>query len=122
MDELNDKTEVLTVRNAMDLVAALMSMHNIEQKLDSGSWKLIAALTKCRRYFPKAVLLGRVHTDVATLRIDGVTSGPLEIQTGSDGSYEVYADNYCEHGFPGRIIIEIGHPVTEIEPEQTHGN
>lgn len=85
--------------------------------MDKKMRKMIEALTHDPRDFPKAVKIGSVHTDVATLRIDGVTSKPLEILTGADGSYDIYADSYDEYGLPGRIIIELSRPVISENAE-----
>ena len=90
--------------------------------MDKKMRKMIKALTNDPLDFPKAVKIGSVHTDVATIRIDGVTSKPLEILTGADGSYDIYADGYDEHGLPGRIIIELHRPVISENDEVSHGS
>lgn len=82
--------------------------------MDAKAWALIEALTDDPREFPKAVKIGRIETDVATIRIDGGTSEPMEILTGADGGFDVYADSYDDYGLPGRIIIELHR---EILPE-----
>lgn len=87
--------------------------------MDKKMRKMIEALTNDPRDFPKAVKIGSVHTDVATLRIDGVTSNPLEIRTGADRSYDIYADSYDEYGLPGRIIIEL-HRAVISENDKDH--
>jgi hypothetical protein len=110
------------VREAIELLRAVSNLFQAGKTADNLAWQLIEAITKDERVFPKAVLIGRVHTDVATLKISGVTSKALKICTGADGGYDVYADNYSAHGFPGRIIIEVGHPVTTeaVNAERTN--
>lgn len=100
------------VKIATTMVQAMKMLGKYDRALGLDSWKLIEALTKDPRDFPKAVLIGTVDTDVATIRIDGLTSEPIQIQTGADGTYSVYGDNYSDDGLPGRIIIEIQHPVS----------
>jgi hypothetical protein len=95
------------MRHALEIMKAGLEMGRCREKLEDRSWALIVALTNDPRDFPRAVKIGSVDTDVATIRIDGVTSEPIEIMTGADGSYDVFADNYDEYGLPGRIIIEI---------------
>lgn len=86
------------------------------RKLDDAAWKLVGALTRDPKHFPKAALLGSVLTDIAEITIDGGSSKPIKIRTGADGDYAVYADNYKD-GLPGRIIIEIAHPVKKENAE-----
>lgn len=93
--------------HALEIMKVGIEMSRCREKLEDKSWDLIVALTNDPRDFPKAAKIGSVDTDVATIRIDGVTSEPIEIMTGADGSYDVFADNYDEYGLPGRIIIEI---------------
>ena len=100
-----------------DLLAAFKAMGELTDAaklMDAKAWKLIESLTNDPREYPKAVKIGTIETDVATIRIDGVTSEPMEILTGADGDYDVYADSYDDYGLPGRIIIELHR---EILPE-----
>lgn len=99
-----------TLKRAAQLADAICSLTEQTRKIDDESWKLVSALTRDDRQFPKAVLLGSVLTDIAEITIDGGSSKPIKIRTGADGDYAVYADNY-QDGLPGRIIIEIAHPV-----------
>jgi hypothetical protein len=95
----------------LNLLRAITDLTNAEKRMNAGAFKLIQSLTNDPREFPKAVKIGTVHTDVATIRIDGATSEPMVILTGADGGFDVYADSYDECGLPGRIIIEIGRNV-----------
>lgn len=100
-----------------DLLAAFKAMAELTdavKMMDEKAWQLIESLTNDPREYPKAVKIGTIETDVATIRIDGVTSGPMEILTGADGGFDVYADSYDDYGLPGRIIIELHR---EILPE-----
>lgn len=110
----SDAGDCSPLREVLNLLRAITDLTNAEKRMNSGAYKLIQSLTDDPREFPKAVKIGTVHTDVATIRIDGVTSEPLEIRTGSDGGFDVYADSYDDCGLPGRIIIEIAR---EILPE-----
>lgn len=105
-----------------DVLAAFRAMGELTEAaklMDKQAWKLIEALTNDPREYPKAVKIGTIETDVATIRIDGVTSEPIEIMTGADGGFDVYADSYDDYGLPGRIIIELHR---EILPENSFIN
>lgn len=99
------------IREVVDCWRAMADLTGARKLMDKKMRKMIEALTDDPKGFPKAVKIGAVQTDVATIRIDGVTSKPLEILTGADGSFDIYADSYDEHGVPGRIIIELHRPV-----------
>lgn len=105
------------IREVVDCWRAMAELTDARKLMDKKMRKMIEALTNDPKDFPKAVKIGAVHTDVATIRIDGVTSKPLEILTGADGSYDIYADGYDEHGLPGRIIIELHRPVISENAE-----
>ena len=105
-----------TLKRACKLAAAVCGQTEQTRKIDAEAWKLVGALTRDDRKFPKAVLLGSVLTDIAELTIDGGSSQLIKIRTGADGDYAVYADNY-QDGLPGRIIIEIAHPVKKENAE-----
>ena len=99
------------LQSAARLSDALFSLTAQARTIDAEAVQIIGALTKCPKRFPKAALLGMVNTEIATLRVSGgAGSKPITIRTGADGEYAVYADNY-QDGLPGRIIIEIAHPV-----------
>lgn len=105
----------------MEAVSAIYRLTEETRKVDDSAWKLVDALTRDQKRFPKAVLLGSVLTDIAEITIDGGSSNPIKIRTGADGDYAVYADNY-QDGLPGRIIIEIAHPVKKenVQTQQPH--
>jgi hypothetical protein len=98
----------------LEAFKALGRLNDAAKVMDEKAWALIEALTNDPREYPKAVKIGTIETDVATIRIDGVTSEPMEIMTGADGGFDVYADSYDDCGLPGRIIIELHR---EILPE-----
>ena len=98
----------------LEAFKALGRLNDAAKVMDEKAWALIEALTNDPREYPKAVKIGTIETDVATIRIDGVTSEPMEIMTGADGGFDVYADSYDDYGLPGRIIIELHR---EILPE-----
>lgn len=99
------------MRELLQAMKAMGELTAVAKLMDAKAWKLIESLTNDPREYPKAVKIGTVGTDVATIRIDGVTSEPLEIRTGSDGGFDVYADSYDDDGIPGRIIIDLGRGV-----------
>lgn len=94
----------------LEVMVSMNCRDEAARKLDDATWRLLGTLTRDKKVFPKAVLLGSVLTDIAELTIDGGSSEPIKIRTGADGHYNVFADNY-QDGIPGRIIIEIAHPV-----------
>lgn len=103
------------LQSAARLSDAVFSLTDQARKIDDEAVQIISALTKCPKRFPKAALLGMVNTEVATLKISGgAGSKPITIRTGADGEYAVFADNYHD-GLPGRIIIEIAHPVKQAK-------
>jgi hypothetical protein len=99
-----------SLRGALKVAAAWASLSQTARLIDREQAALIEALTSDERYFPKAIKIGHVDTDVATITIHGGGGNALSIPTGSDVRFSVYGDNY-QHGIPGRIIIELGCPV-----------
>ncbi len=100
----------------MELIVSMSRRDEAARRVDDNAWKLLESLTRDKRLFPKAVHVATVDTDIAGITIDGGSSKPITIRTGADGGYAVYADNYRD-GIPGRIIIEIAHPVKKENAE-----